>query len=204
MTAPSSPRPRLRSSLQGIPSYKPGRPAAPAQDRPTYKLSSNENPYPPPPELQEAIQRAARATNRYPDLACTRLVAELSDRLGIPASHIAPGTGSVALLYHLLQATCEPGDEVVYAWRSFEAYPIGAQVAGATSVRVPLTVDARHDLDAMAAADHRSHQGRPDLYAEQPDRPGRRPRGARGILRPRTRRRAHRDRRGLPAVRPRS
>ena len=152
MTAPSSPRPRLRSSLQGIPSYKPGRPAAPAQDRPTYKLSSNENPYPPPPELQEAIQRAARATNRYPDLACTRLVAELSDRLGIPASHIAPGTGSVALLYHLLQATCEPGDEVVYAWRSFEAYPIGAQVAGATSVRVPLTVDARHDLDAMAAA----------------------------------------------------
>jgi histidinol-phosphate aminotransferase len=144
--------PRLRSSLQGIPSYKPGRPAAPAADRPTYKLSSNENPYPPPPELLHAIERAGRTTHRYPDLASSRLVAELSDRLGVPQSHLAIGTGSVALLYHLLQATCEPGDEVVYAWRSFEAYPIAAQVAGATRIQVPITADARHDLDAMAAA----------------------------------------------------
>src|SRR5690606_38015836 len=52
----------------------------------------------------------------------------------------------------LLRAMCEPGDEVVYAWRSFEAYPIIVQVAGATSVQVPNTPDGRHDLDAMAAA----------------------------------------------------
>ena len=56
------------------------------------------------------------------------------------------------MLYHLLQAFCEAGDEVVYAWRSFEAYPIAVAVTGATSVQVPLTADARHDLDAMAAA----------------------------------------------------
>ena len=29
-------------------------------------------------------------------------------------------------------ATCEAGDEVVYAWRSFEAYPIAVQITGAT------------------------------------------------------------------------
>ena len=58
----------------------------------------------------------------------------------------------MAVLYHLLQAFCETGDEVVYAWRSFEAYPIAVAVTGARSVQVPLTADARHDLDAMAAA----------------------------------------------------
>jgi histidinol-phosphate aminotransferase len=65
---------------------------------------------------------------------------------------LAAGTGSVAVLYHLLQAFCEDGDEVVYAWRSFEAYPIAVAVSGAASVQVPLTPDGRHDLDAMAAA----------------------------------------------------
>ena len=47
---------------------------------------------------------------------------------------------------------CEPGDEVVYAWRSFEAYPIAATAAAAVSVQVPVLADGRHDLDAMAAA----------------------------------------------------
>ena len=62
----------------------------------------------------------------------------LSRRLGVPAEQLAFGTGSVAVLYHLLQATCESGDEVVYAWRSFEAYPIAVQLTGATQVPVPL------------------------------------------------------------------
>ena len=41
---------------------------------------------------------------------------------------------------------------MVYAWRSFEAYPIVVQISGARSVTVPLTADEHHDLDAMAAA----------------------------------------------------
>jgi histidinol-phosphate aminotransferase len=90
--------------------------------------------------------------NRYPDMGCTELYAALADRLGVPTGHLAAGTGSVATLYHLLQAFCEDGDEVVYAWRSFEAYPIAVAVTGARSVQVPLAPGARHDLDAMAAA----------------------------------------------------
>jgi histidinol-phosphate aminotransferase len=41
---------------------------------------------------------------------------------------------------------------VVYAWRSFEAYPIAVTAAAATSVQVPVTDAGEHDLDAMAAA----------------------------------------------------
>jgi histidinol-phosphate aminotransferase len=41
---------------------------------------------------------------------------------------------------------------VLYAWRSFEAYPIITIGVGATPVQVPNTADHAHDLGAMAAA----------------------------------------------------
>ncbi|AZM54286.1 histidinol-phosphate transaminase [Streptomyces sp. WAC 01529] len=143
--------PRLRAELEGIPTYKPGKPAA-ADGPVAYKLSSNENPYPPLPGVMESALAAAGSFNRYPDMACTALMSELADRFGVPVSHIATGTGSVGVAQQLLQATSGPGDEVIYAWRSFEAYPIITQVSGATSVRVPLTEGEVHDLDAMADA----------------------------------------------------
>jgi len=148
----ASDRPQVRAAITRIPAYVPGRPPAPRDGVPTYKLSSNENPYPPLPGVLEAAAEAAATMNRYPDMGCTQLYRALSQRLDVPTSHLAAGTGSVAVLYHLLQAFCEAGDEVVYAWRSFEAYPIAVAVTGATSVPVPLTEDARHDFDAMAAA----------------------------------------------------
>lgn len=37
--------PKLRAELEGIPTYKPGKPAS-ADGPVAYKLSSNENPYP--------------------------------------------------------------------------------------------------------------------------------------------------------------
>ncbi|MFD7917905.1 histidinol-phosphate transaminase [Streptomyces sp. NPDC059740] len=144
--------PRLRAALDGIPAYKPGKPAAAADGPVSFKLSSNENPYPPLPGVLETAVAAAGTFNRYPDMGCTALVTELAARLDVPAAHLATGTGAVGVAQQLLQITTEPGDEVVYAWRSFEAYPIIAQIAGARSVQVPLTADERHDLDAMADA----------------------------------------------------
>lgn len=148
----SETNPRLRAELEGIPTYKPGKPAAAADGPAAYKLSSNENPYPPLPGVMESALAAAGSFNRYPDMACTALMSELADRFGVPASHIATGTGSVGVAQQLLQSTSGPGDEVIYAWRSFEAYPIITQISGATSVRVPLTDGEVHDLDAMADA----------------------------------------------------
>ena len=152
MTEPSASPVRLRPVLATVPAYTPGKPPAPVEGVTAYKISSNENPYPPLPSVLDAIVGAAGSVNRYPDMGVTALTAALSERLGVPASHIATGTGSVAVLGHLVDITCEPGDEVVYAWRSFEAYPIVVALSGATSVQVPVDAEARHDLDAMAAA----------------------------------------------------
>jgi histidinol-phosphate aminotransferase len=144
--------PRPRAALAAVPAYVAGRPPAPREGLETYKLSSNENPFPPLPGILEAVEAAAATMNRYPDMGSVALYEALSADLDVPTAELATATGSVALLYHLVQAFCEPGDEVVHAWRSFEAYPIAAAVCGATSVQVPVTADGRHDLDAMAAA----------------------------------------------------
>lgn len=144
--------PAVRAALDSIPTYKPGRPAAAADGGPSYKLSSNENPYPPLPGVFEVAASAVASMNRYPDMGCVDLLDGLAQRFAVPTGHLAVGTGSVAVLYHLLQALVSEGDEVVYAWRSFEAYPIAVGVVGGVPVEVPLTADARHDLDAMADA----------------------------------------------------
>lgn len=137
----------LRADLESIPTYVPGaaRPDA-------LKLSSNEVPYGPLPGVPEAVAEAATRSHRYPDLAVVELRRALAERLGVDSGRIATGTGSVALIGHLMAAIGSPGSDVVYSWRSFEAYPIAATVAGVRSVQIPNTPDHRHDIAAMAKA----------------------------------------------------
>jgi histidinol-phosphate aminotransferase len=147
---PEGESPIFRDVLDSITPYRPGRRVVDSQGR-SFKLSSNESPQDPLPSVGEAIARAARTVNRYPDNGATELTAAISERFGVPEDHIALGAGSVGVCVQLLESVAEPGVEVVYAWRSFEAYPLLAELSGAASVRVPLTEET-HDLDALAAA----------------------------------------------------
>lgn len=137
---------RLRPEILATAPYRQGKPAP----TDSFKLSSNENPFDPIPAVLEAI--AASAVNRYPDAAATVLCERLADRFGVTRGEVHVGSGSVSILAQLIQAAAGPGNEVLYSWRSFEAYPGLVTVAGATSVMVPNLPDHRHDLVAMAAA----------------------------------------------------
>ncbi|MGO3141079.1 MAG: histidinol-phosphate transaminase [Galactobacter sp.] len=148
--------PQPRPVLGQLPPYAAGKPPATVPGLTSYKLSSNENPLEPMPAVLDAIRDAA-AVNRYPDTMCTALREELAGVLDVPADDIVTGAGSLGALTQILAAfagTNDDGvqDEVVYPWRSFEAYPIVVELAGARSVQVPLKSDGSHDLDAMAAA----------------------------------------------------
>jgi histidinol-phosphate aminotransferase len=140
----------LRPEIAALQPYRQGRPAA----ADAFKLSSNENPFPPLQAVVDAV--ADSSVNRYPDGAATVLRARLAERYGVTPDEIQVGAGSVSILQQLVTAASGPGDEVLYAWRSFEAYPGLVTVSGATSVQVPLRTggaqEATHDLDAMAAA----------------------------------------------------
>jgi histidinol-phosphate aminotransferase len=142
--------PRFRPVLDRFAPYQPGKLPSAAGGR-TFKLSSNESPFGPLPSVLKVIVEAASDANRYPDNGAAELTEAIATRYGVPLSHVAVGCGSVGVVQQLLEAVADPGAEVVYAWRSFEAYPYLSDLAGATSIQVPLR-DESHDLDAMAAA----------------------------------------------------
>jgi histidinol-phosphate aminotransferase len=145
-----------RPDLDALPDYVPGRNVADLARElgiaEAIKLASNEVPFGPLPGVPDAVAAAVANVHRYPDMGVVQLRDKLSDRYGVPASRLVTGCGSVALSEHLVKAACLPGDEIVYAWRSFEAYPIIAAGAGAVSTRVPNTPAHGHDLPSLAAA----------------------------------------------------
>lgn len=138
--------------MAALPEYKAGKKAQAVGGFEAFKLSSNENPTSPLPGVLDVIQTAALEINRYPDPLATQLTSALAKRFDVPVECVATGTGSVGVCQQIVQAVAEAGDEVIFAWRSFEAYPIITTIAGAVPVRVALDSQAGHDLDAMAAA----------------------------------------------------
>jgi histidinol-phosphate aminotransferase len=145
-----------RADLDALPAYVPGRSVADLARElgiaEAIKLASNEVPFGPLPGVPEAVAAAMTQSHRYPDMGVLELRDRLAERYQVSADRIVTGCGSVALAEHLAKATCLPGDEIVYSWRSFEAYPIISAGVGATSIRVPNTPGHGHDLQAMAEA----------------------------------------------------
>lgn len=145
----------LRPEIKALPEYVPG--ARPEPGVKVHRLASNENPYPPLPSVAAELAEELVGINRYPDMGNADLLGALADFLnaqadhGITSANLAVGTGSVGVLGHILQAVVGPGDEVIYPWRSFEAYPIVVDIVGGRSVRVPL-IDGYTDLDGLVAA----------------------------------------------------
>ncbi|MBD1591625.1 histidinol-phosphate transaminase [Arthrobacter sp. S1_S22] len=149
LATPATALPTLRGAVAGLPSYVPGRRSAGAD---IAALASNESHYEPLPAAVTAVAEAAGRMNRYPDMAAVELRERIARHLGVTAAEVAVGPGSVGVLQQIITGLCDAGDEVVFAWRSFEAYPILVELAGARPVRIPLDHLEGHDLDAMAAA----------------------------------------------------
>jgi histidinol-phosphate aminotransferase len=137
---------RLRPEIVALPAYKQGKPAA----ADAFKLSSNENPFDPLPGVIDAVN-AQSAFNRYPDASALAVRERLAAKYGLTTDEVHVGSGSVALLAQLILAAAGAGDEVIYSWRSFEAYPGLVTVSGAISVQVDNRADHGHDLPEMAA-----------------------------------------------------
>ncbi|WP_375164219.1 histidinol-phosphate transaminase [Paenarthrobacter sp.] len=145
-----------RPVVDRLPKYAAGKPPAAIEGLTSYKLSSNENPLPPIPAVLQAIADQTDI-NRYPDPLATKLRNALAGFLDVPADDVVTGAGSLGALNQILATFAGQNDdgkqdEVIYAWRSFEAYPICVGLAGAASVQIPLLSDGRHDLETMAAA----------------------------------------------------
>ncbi|MGW2748680.1 histidinol-phosphate transaminase [Streptomyces sp. NPDC001450] len=117
-----------------------------------HRLALNESPYPPLPSVREAMQRAVAQAHRYPQFHPDDLTEQIAAWCQVTSDRVAVGSGSVGVALQLLQAVVRPGDTVAYAWRTFDAYPLLAAMAGAQPVPIPLSPDGHQDLDALLAA----------------------------------------------------
>src|SRR4051812_40958927 len=139
--------------LARLPHYEAGmhedaaREAFGSQD--VVKLASNESPGGPHPAVVEAVSRAAKGLNRYPDQHSRRLRRRIAERFDTDPARVAVGNGSCEILLAAADALCEPRDQILVAGPAFSFCPPRAAPSGAREVRVPLAEGCVHDLDAM-------------------------------------------------------
>jgi histidinol-phosphate aminotransferase len=129
-----------------LPAYVAGRKAPGA-----IVLASNESPYGLLPAVAATIDGITSGVSRYPDMSATALIEAIAGHHDVAPEQVAVGAGSVEVVGQIASAVVDAGDDVVFGWRAFEAYPIITTVVGGNAVKVPLR-DHVHDLDAMAAA----------------------------------------------------
>jgi len=124
--------PPIRPDLAGRSPY-----GAPQLDVPV-RLNTNENPFPPPPALVQAITEAvagvAGSLNRYPDRDAMGLRAELAAYLGhgLTARQVWAANGSNEIIQQLLQVFGGHGRAALGFEPSYAMHPL---IAGATGTR---------------------------------------------------------------------
>lgn len=115
------------------------------------KLASNENPFGPSPMAIEAIRRAATEVNWYPDADSSELREALAAKHQVSPDHVVLGAGSSSLLHVVGRTLLGHGLNAITSECSFISYPLVAQAAGATLVKVPMR-DFAYDLEGILAA----------------------------------------------------
>ena len=161
--------PPVRPDLAGRAPY-----GAPQLDVPV-RLNTNENPYPPPPALVQAIADAAASVagslNRYPDRDAMALRADLAAYLGhgLTARQVWAANGSNEIIQQLLQVFGGSGRSALGFEPSYAMHPL---ISRATGTRwISGSRDADFGLNAAevvrAIGEHR-----PDLvFLTSPNNP---------------------------------
>lgn len=139
---------RFRQALSELPAYVAGK----GEAGKVVKLSSNELPFAPAPQVIQAGEGALAAVNRYPNAIGSALVEKLAAHFGLEENQVVVGPGSIQVLANALTAVAQIGNNVIYPWRSFEAYPILVGITGASSRQILLNSQGSHDLPAILEA----------------------------------------------------
>jgi len=145
-----------REFLKKISPYKPGKPIEEVARElglkgEIIKLASNENPLGPSPSAVQAIRRALKESNLYPDDNCFYLKKKLADRLSVEPGNIFAGNGSVEILPIVALAYLGPGHSAIVSQGAFIWFKIAVHIAAGELIEVPMK-NHTHDLKAMLKA----------------------------------------------------
>lgn len=129
----------LRPNVAKMEPYVPGiQPKSPG----IIKLNTNENPYPPPDEVIDAVKHAAGAALRlYPDPLCDELRGAIAHAYGVSIDQIIAGNGSDEILSMIMRAFVDPGDKVLLMYPTYSLYKVLCEAHDGVIVECELTDD---------------------------------------------------------------
>ena len=142
----------FRPAVDTMTGYVPGEQPAPGTN--IIKLNSNENPYPPSPQVMAALQSLdIERLRRYPDPFAREFCQAISRALQVPADWIIVGNGSDDLLNLLIRACADGCDRtVVYPSPTYVLYKTLAAIQPAAIVDIPYPDGFQLPIAALAAA----------------------------------------------------
>ena len=144
----------FRPEIDRIAGYVPGEQP---QDSGWTKLNTNENPYPPSPQVVEAITIAARGKlNLYPDPLGNRFRKVAGEALGFEPDWILPGNGSDEVLTILTRSFAGSSDQIAYPYPSYILYETLSDLQGAKHERLLLEPDWSWNFDKIGPQIERS------------------------------------------------
>ena len=133
----------LRKNISEMAGYVPG--FQPADEAAWIKLNTNENPYPPSPQVARAILAEVgsdgASLRKYPDAGSRELRAVAAQLYGFDPSWVISANGSDELLNNLIRAFAGEGEEVAYVHPSYSYYATLAEIQGAKIRTFGLTAD---------------------------------------------------------------
>jgi histidinol-phosphate aminotransferase len=141
----------LRKELLDLSPYTPGE--QPNLGARIIKLNTNENPYPPSPNIAKAIENIITngTLRKYPNYNGRSLRKSIAERFGLDPDQVLITNGSDEALRLLFQAILSPGDQVVAPEPTYSLYPVLTDLLMANILfkRIPLTSDLHFDFHAL-------------------------------------------------------
>jgi histidinol-phosphate aminotransferase len=136
-----------RSNIAAMQGYAPGEQP---QDLTTIKLNTNENPYPPSPEVAAALSAFDVASlRRYPNPIADEFRRVAADLHGLSLDNVIPTNGGDELLRLMLTTFVAEGEVVATTKPTYSLYPVLAAIQGASLYEIDLDEQWRLPSDLI-------------------------------------------------------
>ena len=141
----------FRDNVKKMDGYQPGEQPPPGSK--VVKLNTNENPYPPSPQVMKTLREfEGEWLRRYPDPTAF-MVREVAAKIyGVPADWVMAANGSDEMLALLARAFLEPGRKIAYPMPTYSLYITLAEMQAAATAEVPYDEDYNLPVEGLLAA----------------------------------------------------
>ncbi len=151
----------VRKDIESMRGYSPGEQPGQAD---FLKLNTNENPFPPTPQVLKAIQEELANLRLYPEPMATPLREKAAEVYDLKPEQVLVGNGSDELLAMLTRVFLPEGSVMAIPVPTYSLYEVLARIRGASVRRYPFRED-------FSLPDEIFEQGSPLTVLNNPNSP---------------------------------